>query len=94
MNDYIRIAPEFRKSFLNKMSAEFKEAYTNNEIDLSMFSKKELRDFNLIIKYKILFFIQRELMFALWKAIKLEIYGRYNVRMTLFGVKIKVRWYN
>jgi glycosyltransferase involved in cell wall biosynthesis len=91
MNDYIRIAPEFRKIFLEKMRKELILAFANNEIKLSMFSKKELRDLNLMINHKILFYIQRELMFALWTAIKLEIYGRYNVRMTLFGIKIKVR---
>ena len=91
MNDYIRIAPEFRKLFLNRMQTELKTAYKNKEIDLKMFSRKEQNDFNLIINHKILFYIQRELMFALWKAIKLEIYGRYNVRMSLFGKKIKVR---
>lgn len=91
MNDYIRIAPEFRKSFLERMRDELVTAYQNNEIDLSMFSKKEFKDFKLMKNHKILFYIQRELMFALWRAIKLEIYGRYNVRMTLFGIKIKVR---
>ena len=91
MNDYIRIAPEFRKLFLERMREELVAAFNSNEIDLSMFSKKELKDFNLMKNHKWLFYIQRELMFALWKAIKLEIYGRYNVRMTLLGVKIKVR---
>lgn len=91
MNDYIRITPECRKSFVNRMSAEFNEAFKNNEIDLKMFSKKEFKDFMLIKNHKNIFFIQRELMFILWKAIKLEIYGRYNVRMRLFGIKIKVR---
>ena len=91
MNDYIRIAPEFRKSFLKRMREELVDAFNKNEIDLSMFSKKEHKDFILMKDHKNLFYIQRELMFALWKAIELEIYGKYNVRMTLFGRKIRVR---
>lgn len=91
MNDYIRIAPEFRKSFLKRMREELVDAFNKNEIDLSMFSKKEYKDFILMKDHKNLFYIQRELMFALWKAIELEIYGKYNVRMTLFGRKIRVR---
>ena len=91
MNAYIKLTINLRWEFLTKMQKELNNAFNNEEIDQNLFSKKEHKDLMLMIKHPIIFYIQRELMFAIWNAINLEIYGKDNVRMKLFGIKIRIR---
>lgn len=51
-----RIDNKFKKGFLNRISKEFQLAYNNNEIDETLFNKKQLKDFKLIVKNPMKFY--------------------------------------